>query len=134
VEAHLAPEDPRLADLERSVLRKLRRAARKVTVRTVAVGTSGLFAADTAYGEVWYAVGGRRAMSRSTTPAIVLETLYELAGVTAPTPANERAYPGYPLVLRDRLAPFIFYLVWPLLVLAAWRWTRRPPALSWSSA
>jgi ABC-2 type transport system permease protein len=130
VEVHLAPEDPRLADLERSVLRKLRRAAPRVAVRAVAVGSSGLFAADSAYGEVWYAVGGRRAMSRSTTPAIVLETIYAVAGVKPPTPENEPAYPGYPLVLRDRVAPYLFYLAWPLLVLAAWRWTRRPPAPS----
>lgn len=128
VEVHLAAEDPRLADLERSVLRKLERTLPAVRVTRVAQGSSGLFAADTAYGEVWYSVGGRRAMSRSTTPAIVLQTLYALAGVEAPTDANAAAYPGYPLVMRAGLAPLLLGLGWPLLVLVAWWRSRRPPS------
>lgn len=127
VEVHLAPEDPRLADLERSVLRKLRRTLPAVHVRMVAGGSSGLFAADSGYGEVWYSVGGRRAMSRSTTPAIVLQTLYELSGTASPTAANEPAYPGYPLVIHAGAAPWLFHAAWPLLVLAAWWRSRRPP-------
>jgi hypothetical protein len=127
---HLAPEDPRRADLERSVLRKLRRTVPSLRVHAVAQGSSGLFAADSAYGEVWYAIAGRRAMSRSTTPAIVLETIYQLARIPVPTPAHAIAYPGYPLVVRDAIAPYLFYVVWPLLVLLAWRRSRGPSSSS----
>ena len=126
IEVHLAPEDPRLTDLEGSVLRKLRRVLPHVTVRRVGNGSTGLFAADSAYGEVWYRVGGRRAMSRSTTPPIVLETLYGLAGVPAPTPVDEPAYPGWPIAFRAGPLPAILMVAWPLLVLAAWWWSRRP--------
>jgi hypothetical protein len=128
VEVHLAPEDPRLADLEGAVLRKLRRALPSTTVRYVAGGggSSGLFAADPHYGEVWYAVGSRRAMSRSTTPPIVLATIYEVAGIAAPTASNEPAYPGYPLVLQAGAAWLFFFIAWPLLVLGAWVLARRP--------
>jgi hypothetical protein len=126
VEVHLAPEDPRLADLDRSVLRKLQRTRRGVTVRTVSAGGTGLFAADPRYGEVWYTVGSRRTMSRSTTAPIVLEAIYELAGVTPPSRERDPVYPGYPLVLRAGAQGYIFFVIWPLLVLAAW-WARQRP-------
>jgi ABC-2 type transport system permease protein len=130
VEVHLAPEDPRLTDLDRSVLRKLQRTKRDVTVRNLSAsrGSTGLFTNDPHYGEVWYSVGGRRAMTRSTTGPIVLETIYELAGVTPPSPANDAAYPGYPLVLRAGAQPYIFFILWPALVLIAWWALRRPPS------
>jgi hypothetical protein len=127
VEVHLAPEDPRLADLDRSVLRKLQRTRGWVTVRNVSASGTGLFAADPHYGEVWYTVGNRRAMSRSTTGPIVLETIYELAGMAPPTRDSDRGYTGYPLVLRAAAQPYIFFVVWPLIVLAAWWTLRRPP-------
>jgi hypothetical protein len=129
VEVHLAPEDPRLADLDRSVLRKLLRTRKGVTVRSVSAGGTGMFAADPHYGEVWYSVGGRRAMTRSTTGPIVLESLYELAGVTPPSRAADPAYAGYPLVLRAGVQPYIFFVIWPLLVLAAW-WALRRASLT----
>jgi hypothetical protein len=127
VEVHLAPEDPRLADLDRSVLRKLQRTRGGVTVRNVSASGTGLFAADPHYGEVWYTVGNRRAMSRSTTGPIVLETIYELAGMAPPTRESDPGYTGYPLVLRAAAQPYIFFVVWPLIVLAAWWTLRRPP-------
>jgi ABC-2 type transport system permease protein len=129
VEVHLAPEDPRLADLDRAVLRKLLRTRDGVTVRNVAAAGTGLFATDPHYGEVWYAVGPRRAMTRSTTGPIVLESLYELAGVTPPSPAADPAYPGYPLVLRAGAQPYIFLVAWPLLVLTVW-WAVGRPSLT----
>jgi hypothetical protein len=128
VEVHLAPEDPRLADLDRSVLRKLQRTRDGVTVRKVGAEGTGLFAGDPHYGEVWYSVGTRRAMTRSTTGPIVLESLYELAGVAPPSRAGDPAYPGYPLLLRAGVQPYIFFVIWPLLVLAAW-WALRRPSL-----
>lgn len=137
ISVYLAPEDPRLADLERGVLRKLRRTMRDVDVRYVARGSTGLFARPGEhYGEVWYALGSRSAMSRSTTEPIVLETIYGIAGITPPTPDGAPAYPGYPLVARPRGAGLLLYLVWPLAVIASWWWTRRPrqlPALVSSS-
>jgi hypothetical protein len=128
VEVHLAPEDPRLADLEGAVLRKLRRTLPSTSVRYVAGGSTGLFADDPHYGEVWYTVGSRRAMSRSTTPPIVLETIYQLSGIAAPTTSNEPAYRGYPLVLQAGAAWLIFFVLWPLAVLGAWLLVRRPPS------
>src|SRR5206468_9995452 len=92
VTVYLAPEDPRLADLQRGVLRKLARTLSRVDVEYAARG-SGLFARPGEhYGEVWYAIGGRRAMTRSTTEPIVLETVYGLAGITPPTNDAAPAY------------------------------------------
>ena len=127
VTVHLAPEDPRLADLERGVLRKLRRVLPEVQVEYVARGSSGLFERPSGqYGEVWYALSGRRAMSRSTTEPIVLETLYGLARIAPPAPQPSPAYTGYPLAARPAFAAALFYAAWPLLVVALWWWRRRP--------
>ena len=131
ITAYLAPEDPRLADLERGVLRKLRRTMRDVDVRYVARGSTGLFARPGEhYGEVWYARGPRSAMSRSTTEPIVLETIYGIAGITPPTPDVAPTYAGYPLAARARGAALLLYLVWPILVIAGWWWSRRPRRLA----
>ena len=126
VTAYLAAEDPRLADLERGAFRKLRRTLVHVDITYAAHG-SGLFARPGEhYGEVWYAIGGRQAMSRSSTEPIVLETVYGVAGITPPTNDAAPAYPGYPLAARPVGAMLIFYLLWPLMVVAIWLWTRRP--------
>lgn len=127
ITVYLAPEDPRLADLQRGVLRKLRRTMHDVRVDYASGAGSGLFARPGAhYGEVWYAIRGRRAMSRSTTEPIVLETVYDVAGITPPASATASSYPGYPLVAPPRGAALIFYFLWPVLVLATWWWMRRP--------
>jgi hypothetical protein len=127
ITVYLAPEDPRLADLERGVLRKLRRTMRDVDVHYVSRGSTGLFARPGEhYGEIWYALGARNAMSRSTTEPIVLETIYGIAGITPPTLGDSPAYPGYPLAARPRGAALLLYVVWPILVIAAWWWSRRP--------
>jgi ABC-type transport system involved in multi-copper enzyme maturation permease subunit len=128
VTVNLAPEDPRLADLERGVLRKLRRTLQQVDVQYDAHGSTGLFARPGEhYGEVWYAVGGRQTMTRSTTEPIVLETVYGVAGITPPANDAAPTYSGYPLVARPLGAAAIFYLLWPCLILAMWLLTRRPP-------
>ena len=130
VTVYLAPEDPRLADLERGVLRKLRRTLPRVDVQYAARG-SGLFARPgDHYGEVWYEIAGHRAMSRSTTEPIVLETLYGIASIRPPTNDTAPTYSGYPLVARAFAASFIFYLLWPVVVLGVWLWTRRPARTS----
>jgi ABC-type transport system involved in multi-copper enzyme maturation permease subunit len=128
VTVNLAPEDPRLADLERGVLRKLRRTLPEVDVQYAARGSTGLFARPGEhYGEVWYAIGGRQAMTRSTTEPIVLEAVYGVAGITPPTNDAAATYSGYPLVARPLGAAIIFYLLWPCAIVAMWLWTRRPP-------
>jgi hypothetical protein len=117
VTAHLAPEDPRWTDLQRSVLHKLDRVL-PVEVTTTARTSTGLFErpAD-GYGEVWYEWQGRRRMTRSTTVPIVLETLYDLTGVRAPTHPVDDPYSGYPLVTTPHFAAPLFYFVWPSLIL-----------------
>ena len=127
VTVYLAAADPRLTDLERGVLAKLRRTMRRVDVTYAASGRSGLFERpDEHYGEVWYQIGGRREMSRSTTEPIVLETIYSVAGRAPPAPIDVRPYPGYPLRAGAPAAPWIFFLAWPVAVAAAWWWLRRP--------
>jgi len=130
VVVYLAAEDPRLTDLERGVLAKLRRVMRRVEVVYAAKGRSGLFERPNEhYGEVYYELGDRRTMLRSTTEPIVLETLYELAGRPPPAPGADVSYPGYPLKARPTSAPIVFFVVWPLAVIAAW-WLITRPKLS----
>jgi ABC-type transport system involved in multi-copper enzyme maturation permease subunit len=130
VVVYLAAEDPRLTDLERGVLAKLRRILPNVEVVYAATSRSGLFERPNQhYGEVYYELGGRRAMSRSTTEPIVLETIYELAGRQPPTAVADVSYPGYPLPARSAFAPWLFFVVWPLGVIIVW-WLITRPKLS----
>jgi hypothetical protein len=129
VTVYLAAEDPRLADLERGVLSKLERTMPEVDVTYGATSRSGLFERPSEhYGEVWYEIGGRREMTRSTAEPIVLETIYRVAGIAPPTPIAEQPYPGYPLAKRSAVAPWLFFLGWPVAVAIAW-WlaNMRPP-------
>jgi ABC-2 type transport system permease protein len=126
VTVYLAAEDPRLVDLERGVIAKLQRTMPDVRVTYAAGSRSGLFEKPNEhYGEVWYELAGKRAMSRSTTEPIVLETIYELAGQRAPTPIEEAAYAGYPLAVRPTAAPWVFFVIWPACVIGAWWLVRR---------
>jgi ABC-2 type transport system permease protein len=125
VTVYLSAEDPRLTDLERSILSKLQRILPRVDVDYAASSRTGLFeGAEEHYGEIWYEMGGRRVMNRSTTVPIVLEQLYELAEVKQPARAedvNENDFPGYPLPARATGAPWIFYIVFPVAtILAFW--------------
>src|SRR5262249_1657632 len=67
IRVHLAPEDPRYADLTRNVLAKLERAMPDVSIR-LAGGRPRAGTGDDAYGEVEYVYGGRSDRSRSTSP------------------------------------------------------------------
>jgi hypothetical protein len=126
VTVYLAAEDPRLTDLERSILTKLDRILPMVYVDYAANSRSGLFEGpEDHYGEVWYEMAGRKAMSRSTTEPIVLELIYDLAGVPAPEGPQEGGYSGYPLAARPKLAGWVFYLFWPLAAVSAWWLIRR---------
>jgi hypothetical protein len=125
VQVHLAPEDPRLADLEREVLHKLRRTLPDVRVTYSARGSTGLFEGPGEhYGEVWYGLDGRQMMTRSTTEPIVLETIYQLARIPPVERRTESAYPGYPLVADPRMAAALLYGLWPLTVALLW-WSQR---------
>ena len=121
VTVYLAAEDPRLVDLERGVLAKLRRTMNEVDVTYAARGRSGLFERpDQHYGEIWYQLGDRREMTRSTTDEIVLETIYRLSARAAPPPEDATPYPGYPFTARMSAVPWLFFVAWPLSVILAW--------------
>lgn len=121
ITVYLAPEDPRLTDLERGIIGKLRVILPRVDVEYRAQSVSGLFEGqEDHYGEVWYELGGRSVMSRSTTEPIVLETLYQLAEIQPPPASDEPGYSGYPLAVRPRGAALVFYALWPLIIVAVW--------------
>jgi ABC-2 type transport system permease protein len=126
ITVYLAPEDPRLTDFERSILIKLRRLLPRVEVDYAAGSHTGLFESnEDHYGEIWYELGARRVMNRSTTEAIVLEQLYDLAALSAPERAEENDFPGYPLAARPTGAAWIYYLLWPLAIVVSWWLIRR---------
>jgi ABC-2 type transport system permease protein len=117
VEAHLAPEDPRRFDLEKQTLSKLRRTMPNVTVEYVSGSATGLFEqASEHYGEMWYDLGGKRIVGRTTTTDGVLDAIYELAGIAAPQ-EGEAGHRGHPLAAQPTGAVPLFYLVWPLAVI-----------------
>jgi ABC-2 type transport system permease protein len=126
IEAHLAPEDPRRFDLEHHAISKLRRVLPALTVRYQSATTIGLFEQTNAgYGEIWYDLGGRRTMSRSTTVEGVLDAIYSLAGVVQPMENDDSAFRGHPLAVPPRGAAAVFYGIWPALVAAAGFFVRR---------
>jgi ABC-2 type transport system permease protein len=117
IDVHLAPEDPRRSDLERRALSKLRRVMPGLDVRYESATSIGLFEQTReGYGEIWYDLGGRRAMRRATTAESVLETIYELAGMVPPE-SNE-SFRGHPLAVPPTGAPVLFYAAWPACVMA----------------
>jgi ABC-type transport system involved in multi-copper enzyme maturation permease subunit len=121
ITAFLAPEDPRLSDLEQSVVKKLKRVLPDLSVEYASNTTTGLFTdGEDHYGEIWYEMNGKRVMDRSTIPQVVLSQIYQLAGVNAPQSADEEDFPGYPLAANPKGAAFAFYLVWPALVILGW--------------
>jgi hypothetical protein len=126
IEAHLAAEDPRRVDLERQALSKLRRILPKVQVQYIANTTTGLFEQTSQhYGEIWYDLGGRRAMSRMTTAEGVLDTIYSLAGITPPEETGGAIFRGHPLAVPPKRAAVVFYGIWPALVVAGGVFLRR---------
>lgn len=117
IRVHLAPEDPRRFDLEQQTLSKLRRTMPNVTVSYISQTSTGLFEQTSAnYGELWYDLGGKQAVSQITTPRGVLDTIYELAGVPLPQEGSA-SQPGHPLVAQPVGAFSLFYIAWPLAVL-----------------
>ena len=119
VEVHLAPEDPRRADLDHKAIAKLRRVLPKVQVRYVSATSIGLFEQTSPhYGEIWYEIGGRREMTRATTAESALQTIYQLSGVAPPVENDDAMFRGHPLAVPPRGAAAVFYGIWPALVVA----------------
>ena len=119
VEVHLAPEDPRRADLDHKAIAKLRRVLPKVQVRYVSATSIGLFEQTSPhYGEIWYEIAGRREMTRATTAESALETIYQLSGVAPPVENDDARFRGHPLAVPPRGAAAVFYGIWPALVVA----------------
>jgi hypothetical protein len=113
---YLAPEDPRRFDLERQVFSKLRRTMSKVNIEYISSSATGLFEqAKEHYGELWYDLGGKRTMGRSTTRDGVLDAIFELAGLEAPL-EGEAGHRGHPLAAEPIGAMPLFYVIWPLVV------------------
>jgi len=117
VEVHLAPEDPRRLDLEHRALSKLRRILPNLHVTYVSATSIGLFEQTSAgYGEIWYRLGNRKAMSRATTEEGVLEVIYSLAGINPPKEDEAAVYRGRPLAVEPRGAGAVFFGFWPGVV------------------
>jgi ABC-2 type transport system permease protein len=127
VTVHLAPEDPRYADLQRNVLAKLERVLPRMSVRLAGGNPSIVtYAGDDFYGEVEYSYGSRTDISRSTSPREILPLLYGLANISPPALAPGSDYPGYPLIAR-RWVPLLWVFGGlPLLIIFAWWWSCRP--------
>jgi ABC-2 type transport system permease protein len=116
----LAPEDPRRLDLERNVLTRLARTT-DLTVDFVARGRTGLFATSADhYGEIVIRLGDRRDTTRIATREAVLEKIFRLAGVAAPTSDGDQPYPGYPMVASFAPWGWVVFSMWFLLVVAIW--------------
>src|SRR5712675_913330 len=128
VTIHLAAEDPRYADLQRTVLAKLERVLPNVSVR-LAGGrqTSATNSGNDRYGEVEYAYANRSDVSRSTSPREILPLLYGLAAVSPPAPASGGDYPGYPLAANGQVVLIWFFCGLPLCIALAWWRSRRLP-------
>jgi ABC-2 type transport system permease protein len=126
IEAHLAPEDPRRVDLERRALSKLRRVMPRVQVQYISTTSVGIFEQTREhYGEIWYELDGRKTMSRMTTVEGVLESIYEVAGVTPPAEGEEDIFRGHPLAAPPNGAALVFYAVWPASIAAVAMFIRR---------
>jgi hypothetical protein len=124
VTIYLAAEDPRLMDFDRSILSKLQRILPEVDVQYAAQGRTGLFEGATDhYGEIWYELGTRKVMSRSTTEPIVLDTLFKLAQIQPPPRSAGDGFSGHPLAADPDGASWVFYLLWPLGIGLLW-WRR----------
>ena len=89
----------------------------KVQVQYIANTSTGLFEQTAQhYGEIWYELGGKREMSRATTAASALETIYDLAGVTPPAEKDDEIFRGHPLAVAPKGAAAVFYGIWPALI------------------
>jgi len=120
IEAHLAQEDPRRLEIERRAFSKLRRAMHNVEIRYVSNTSIGLMEESRPhYAEIWYQAQGRKTMSRVTTAEGVLEAIYDVEGVAAPSDTSEIVFRGHPLAAPPKGAATMFYILWPGAVLVS---------------
>jgi hypothetical protein len=126
ITVHLAPDDPRLVDLDRSLISKLQRLIPRVSVVIVEPKRGGLFgaASDDAYGQVFYEYAGRKEQSRSTNPKEVLPLIFGLARLPVPE-EQDWNFAGHPLVVDAYPSGIWFYCVLPLLFASALWFTHR---------
>jgi len=123
---HLAPEDPRRADLEHRALAKLRRVAANLDIQYLSSTSTGLYEQTAAgYGEITYSMNGRSTTSRATTVEAVLEAVYSVAAVQPPKESDEPVYRGHALNVAPTGAAAIFYGLWPTLTVLSALLTRR---------
>jgi ABC-2 type transport system permease protein len=137
VAVHMASSDPRLVDLDRKVLARLKRAMPQVTVRIAEQGKAGPLGTgdDENYGEIVLTYHGRSATTRSTGAEEILPILYELAGVGSPSPdATGPVDPGYPLVADASDAAVWFYGVLPLIFACLWWLSAANRRIPWRRA
>jgi len=52
--------------------------------------------------------------------------IYDLAGVSKPSPAPGAEYPGYPLIANGSITLLWFFGALPLLIALCWWWSRNP--------
>jgi len=123
VTVHMASSDPRVVDLDRKVLARLKRAMPRVMVRITDSGQASPMgtAGEADYGEIVMTYHGRSATTRSTAAGEILPMLYELAGVSSPAAGTAGVdEPGYPLVADASNFAIWFYGIEPFAFAAAW--------------
>jgi ABC-2 type transport system permease protein len=123
VTVHMASSDPRVADLDRKVLARLKRAMPRVVVQIAEEGSGALFgtAGGENYGQIVFTYHDKSATTRSTGAGEILPILYELAGVGLPAPGPAGPdEPGYPLVAEASGAAIWFYGALPLMFGGVW--------------
>ena len=83
--------------------------------------SSGLFAqALPGYGENKNEKRRKKHKSRATTEENVLESIYSLAGIAPASESSEHVFRGHPLAHYPTGAGFVFYGLWPGLILTVW--------------
>ena len=123
VTVHLASSDPRVADLDRKVLARLKRTMPRVTVQIADSGQASPLGAagETDYGDIVITYHGKSATTRSTGAGEILPLLYELAGVRSPAPSTTGPdEPGHPLVADASNSAIWFFGIEPFAFAAAW--------------
>ena len=123
VTVHMASSDPRVADLDRKVLARLKRTMPRVTVQIADSGQASPLgtAGETDYGDIVITYHGKSATTRSTGAGEILPLLYELAGVRSPAPSTTGPdEPGHPLVADASNSAIWFFGIEPFAFAAAW--------------
>ena len=119
IEVHLAPEDPRRVDLERRAL--VEAAARDAASCRCSTSRRRRSACSSRpaphYGEIWYELGGRRAMSRvDDRRGRARDDLRRSPASRRRSKTTTRSSAGIRSRSPPRGAAAVFYGIWPALV------------------